>query len=105
MIVFQVFIGTLQYGSCVIQPTALNFPSEELMDMMDRGGLNRLNQFATFLGNHLRASRQDSKLLSMLKTLDDVLYTGLPLPREEEQWAYKHGIKIRVRFIQSFKHD
>lgn len=92
------FIGTLQYGSCVIQPTALNFTSEELMDMIDRGGLNRLNQFATFLGNHLRASRQDSRLLSMLTTLDDVLYTGLPLPREEEQWAYKHGIKIRNLF-------
>jgi hypothetical protein len=75
------------------------------MDMIVRCGLNRLNQFATFLGNHLRASRQNPTLLSMLMGLDDVVYSGLPLPREEEQWAFKHGIKIRVRFIQSFKHD
>lgn len=38
----------------------------------------------------------------MLMSLDDVLYTGLALPREEEQWAYKHGIKIRVCPIQYF---
>lgn len=75
------------------------------MDMVVRCGLNRLNQFATFLANHLRASRQNSTLLSMLMALDDVVYSGLPLPREEEQWAFNHGIKIRVRFIQSFKHD
>jgi hypothetical protein len=73
------------------------------MDMIVRCGLNRLNQFASFLGNQLRASRQDSRLLSMLVSLDDVVYSGLPLPREEEQYAYKHGIKIRVRFYSTFQ--
>lgn len=93
------FIGSLQHGGCVVQPTVLNFSSEELMDMIVRCGLNRLNQFGSFLGNHLRASRQNSSLLSMLVALDDVLYSGLPIAREEEQWAYKHGIKIRVSFF------
>ena len=95
--IFEVFIGTLQHGSCVIQPTSLGFPSEELVGMIRRCGLNRLNQFGSFLSGHLRNARQDTKLLSMLQSLDDVLYSGLPLSQEEEQWALKSGIRLRVR--------
>ncbi|CAA7262317.1 unnamed protein product [Cyclocybe aegerita] len=92
------FVGTLQHGSCVIQPTTISFSSEELIDMIVRCGLNRLNQFASFLMNHFRNARQDAKLLSILKTLDDVLYSGLPLPHEDEQWALKSGIRLRNLF-------
>lgn len=92
------FIGTLQHGSCVVQPTTLNFPSEELIDMMVRCGLNRLNQFGSFLGKHLQNSRQDSKLLSFLTSLDEVVYTGVPLSDEDEQWAFEKGIKLRNLF-------
>jgi hypothetical protein len=49
------------------------------------------------LASHLRASRQDPKLLSLLLSLDEVLYSGMPLAREEEEWAYRNGIKLRVR--------
>ena len=90
------FIGTLQHGSCLIQPTSIGFSSGELIDMVRRCGLNRLNQFASFLSVHFRNARQDAKLLSMLLSLDDVLYSGLPLSQEDEQWALKIGIKIRV---------
>ncbi|GLB36255.1 putative amp- ligase [Lyophyllum shimeji] len=91
-------IGSLQHGSCVIQPTTIGFSSEELMHMIDVGGLNKLNQFAAFLANHLRKSRSDPKLLSMLSGLDEVLYSGLPLPRDEEEWAYANGIPLRNLF-------
>ncbi|KAG6842569.1 hypothetical protein C0991_000095 [Blastosporella zonata] len=91
-------IGTLQHGSCVIQPTQIGFTSEELMHMITFGGLNRLNQFAAFLANHLRRSRSDPKFLSMLVGLDEVLYSGLPLPRDEEEWAFKNGIQLRNLF-------
>ena len=64
--------------------------------MIRRCGLNRLNQFASFLSGHFRNARQDAKLLSMLLSLDDVIYSGLPLSQEEEQWALKSGIKLRV---------
>ncbi|KDR78205.1 hypothetical protein GALMADRAFT_64892 [Galerina marginata CBS 339.88] len=92
------FIGTLQHGSCVIQPTTIAFSSEELIDMIIRCGLNRLNQFAAFLMKHFRNARQDAKLLSMMKNLDDVLYSGMPLPYEDEQWALKSGIRLRNLF-------
>ncbi|KAF8800389.1 acetyl-CoA synthetase-like protein [Phlegmacium glaucopus] len=92
------FVGSLQHGSCVIQPTSIGFSSEELIDMIRRCGLNRLNQFGSFLSGHFRNARQDAKLLSMLLSLDDVLYSGLALSQEEEQWALKSGMKLRNLF-------
>ncbi|KAG6832439.1 hypothetical protein H0H92_001485 [Tricholoma furcatifolium] len=91
-------IGTLQHGSCVIQPTEINFSSEELMHMITSGGLNRLNQFSAFLANHIRRARNDAKLLSMLVSLEEVLYSGLPLPADEEEWAFRNGIALRNLF-------
>ncbi|KAG1755171.1 uncharacterized protein EDB91DRAFT_277575 [Suillus paluster] len=91
-------IGTLQHGSCVIQPTKIAFTSEELIDMIHRCQLNRLNQFSTFLSIHLRNSRQNRKLLGYLQSLDEILFSGLPLPREEEDWAYKNGLNMKNLF-------
>ncbi|KAK7694873.1 hypothetical protein QCA50_002061 [Cerrena zonata] len=91
-------LGSLQHGSCTIQPTKIAFDSAELVDMITRCRLNRLNQFATFLATHLRASKEDRKLLNMLTQLDEVLYSGLALPREEEDWAYKNGIQLKNLF-------
>ncbi|KAF8637113.1 hypothetical protein AX17_003017 [Amanita inopinata Kibby_2008] len=91
-------IGSLQYGSCVVQPTTLSFGADELVSMIRHCGMNRLNQFATFLTNHLRSARSDPKLLTMLQDLDDVLYSGLTLSLEEESWARKNGIKLRNLF-------
>jgi hypothetical protein len=97
-----VLIGSLQHGSCVIQPTVIAFSSEELIDMISRCHLNRLNQFPAFLMNHFRNARQDPKLLSILKDLDDIIYSGMPLSVEDEQWALKSGINLRVRYPLHF---
>ncbi|KAH9082129.1 acetyl-CoA synthetase-like protein [Lactarius deliciosus] len=80
------FLGSLQHGACT------------LSSMIRVCGLNRVNQFATFLAQHLRASRQNPKFLALLQTLDDVLYSGLALPREEEEWALGNGIRLRNLF-------
>jgi hypothetical protein len=92
----SVLIGSLQHGACTIQPTQVSFSSDELADMVRRCSLNRLNQFATFVAIHLRNSRSDTKLLDLLKSLDEVLYSGLTLGKEEEGWAYKNGIQLKA---------
>jgi hypothetical protein len=91
-----VLIGSIQFGSCVVQPTKLSFDANELVSMIRDCGVNRLNQFPTFLQSHFRRARLDPKLLTLLKNLDEVLYSGLALPYEEENWARKNGIKLRV---------
>ncbi|KAJ3558515.1 hypothetical protein NM688_g885 [Phlebia brevispora] len=92
------FWGSLQHGSCTIQPTKITFSSDELLDMVARCGLNRLNQFATFLVAQLRASRSNPKLLNALRGMDEVLYSGLALPREDEEWAYQNQILLKNLF-------
>ncbi|KAF5337819.1 hypothetical protein D9758_015716 [Tetrapyrgos nigripes] len=87
-------IGTLQHGASIVQPTKMPFSSQELMDMIHLTGLNRLYQFAAFLSVHLRASRKDPKLLSMLAGLDQILTCGMPLSREDEQWAIRNNLRL-----------
>ena len=99
MSAFLVLIGSLCHGSCTIQPTSIAFSSEELLDMIARCGLNRLKQFATFLGHHFRNSKADPKLLQALVQLDEVLYSGLALGREEEAWALQNGVNLQVRTV------
>ena len=94
-------IGFLYHGSCTIQPTSLAFSSEELLDMITRCGLNRLNQLATFLGQHLRNSKTNPRLLQALVQLDEVHSAGLALGREEEAWALQNGIDLRVSGVSA----
>jgi len=94
-----VLIGTLQHGASIVQPSKMPFSSQELMDMIHFTGLNRLYQFAAFLSAHLRVSRQDPKFLSMLAGLDQVLTCGMPLSREDEQWALSNNLRLVVRWF------
>ena len=100
-------IGSLQHGSCTIQPTKIAFSSEELVDMITRCGLNRLHQFATFLSTHLRHARHNPKLLAYLQSLDTILYSGLPLPQEDEDFAYQNKLKLVVSplYLTRFLHQ
>ena len=93
---FSVLLGVLEHGACVIQPTVISFSSAELVDMVARCGLNRLRQFAAFLAMQIRAAQKDPKLLALLVGLDEVLFTGMPLPRDEEDWAYGNDIPLKV---------
>jgi hypothetical protein len=89
-------LGSLQHGSCTIQPTKIAFSPEELMDMVARCNMNRLNQFGGFLALNIRASRQNPKLLASLQSLDEISYSGLSLPEDDEAWAYSHGLQLKV---------
>ncbi|KAG6836261.1 hypothetical protein H0H93_009662 [Arthromyces matolae] len=94
----DVTVWFIQHGSCVIQPTVIPYQSVELTDMVQRAGLNRLNQFAAFLSKHIKVAQEDPKLLTLLQGLDEILYTGLPLPHEDVDWALKNGLKLRNTF-------
>lgn len=84
----------MQHGACTIQPTKINFSAEELTDMVIHCGLNRLHQFATFLSVHLHCARENPKLLSYLLSLDTIMYSGLPLSQEDENFSIRSGLKL-----------
>ena len=93
---FQAFLGSFQHGACTVQPTKAAFSSEELIDMFEQCGLNRLNQYPLHLGMHLRHSYSNPKLLRILQSLDEVRYSAMPLGKEEANWAYKNGISLQA---------
>ena len=86
--------GMIQHGSCTVQFTKQTFSSEELVDMVQRCGLSRINQFPTFLSQHLRNSRHDPRLLAVLQGLDQIFISGLMMSPEDEDWVYRNGIKL-----------
>lgn len=88
--------GFLLHGSCTVQPSRIAFSSDELQNMIQNCGLNRLNQFSTFISGHFRNAREKASLLADLQSLDAILFSGLPLPPEDEQWAYENGLKFTV---------
>lgn len=98
MVAFTVLLGAMQHGACTIQPSKIAFDADELSQMVIKCGLNRLNQFATFLATHLANARQNPKVAALMQSFDEVLYSGLPLAVEEEKWAHKNGVKLRVGF-------
>ncbi|KAF7302104.1 Acetyl-CoA synthetase-like protein [Mycena indigotica] len=82
-----VLMGHLQHNACTVQPVSIPFSSSQLCEMVRECGLNRVNVFASYLAAHVRTARHDSGVLDALRKLDEVVYTGLPLPHEEEAWA------------------
>ncbi|KAJ7619138.1 hypothetical protein DFH06DRAFT_1144364 [Mycena polygramma] len=60
--------------------------------------LTALTNLPRFSAIIFERQRLDPKLLSLLTSLDEVLYSGMPLAREEEEWAYRNGIKLRNLF-------
>jgi hypothetical protein len=99
---YIVLLVRLEQGACTVQPTSISFSSEELIDMIERCGLNSLIQFPTYLSIHLKRARQDPKLLSLLRGLKDIQYGGLPLSREDEDWAEENGLKLQASFNDPF---
>ncbi|OJT07559.1 hypothetical protein TRAPUB_1582 [Trametes pubescens] len=92
------FLASFQNGACTIQPKAVTFSTDELVHMIVHGGLSRLNQFPAFFAVHARAARQSPKLLALLRGLDEILYSGQQMPREDEEWAYANDLQIRNLF-------
>ncbi|KAK7682328.1 hypothetical protein QCA50_014532 [Cerrena zonata] len=77
-------MGAIQHGSCTVQPTKVPYDTDELLDMIKSCNLNRINIYSPPLTTFLRISKQDQEVLRALTQLDDVLYSGLALPQEEE---------------------
>ncbi|KAL4247914.1 hypothetical protein ABKN59_006785 [Abortiporus biennis] len=92
------FMGAHVHGSCIIQPTHLDYNSNELIDMIARCQLNRLTLTGSSLSNHLSNSRTNTRLLFLLSSLDDIIYFNSEIPNQAEEWARSNGLSIRSVF-------
>lgn len=77
----------------------MEFSTEELLEMIEQCGLNRIAVYATFLSTHIRNAQKDEKVLKAMQALRQILHTGVSLNREEEDWAFAHDLSLTVSFI------
>jgi acyl-coenzyme A synthetase/AMP-(fatty) acid ligase len=88
-------LGGLQHRCTIILPSAIPFPVAELKIMIQEAGLQKLYLFSSFLSTFLRAAKEDQELLGMLRGLECVMYSGLPLPADDVEYGLREGIRLQ----------
>ena len=65
--------------------------------MVETCGLNRLVQYGTFISAHIRAPQKYDGVKKSLQDMRQILYTGVALNPEDEEWAVENDLKLTVR--------
>jgi len=90
------YIGCLYSGSCFVQPLRMRFSTDELENMVNVCGLNRLTHYGTYLSFNIEVARKDSKMLKLLQEMRIVSYDGVPISVEDDDWCFQKGIPLIV---------
>ncbi|KAF8522637.1 acetyl-CoA synthetase-like protein [Hysterangium stoloniferum] len=85
-------------AGCLIQPNRIDFNLDELADLINIAGANRIIQFTPILRSHLEAAQRDPSLLQLFKQMRQITYAGMPLATQWEDWAVGQGIPITNNF-------
>ncbi|KAJ7016166.1 putative amp-CoA ligase [Mycena alexandri] len=88
------FVSAVYAGFTTVQTSSMGMPTDELIELIDTCGLNRVAMYAPFLSVHIKAAQGDPTVLSALRNCRQILHTGVSLNAEDENWAYDHGLPI-----------
>ncbi|CDO77060.1 hypothetical protein BN946_scf184473.g4 [Trametes cinnabarina] len=91
---FHISLGCIYTGACLVQSSSASIPAQEFVGMTRACGLNRLAVYATFLSKLIKAAKEDDAVQNALKGLHDIVHTGVSLPKEDEEWAFKNGLTV-----------
>ncbi|KZP27584.1 acetyl-CoA synthetase-like protein [Athelia psychrophila] len=95
------FQHILTIGGCVVQPSHYNFGPTELVEMIEKAGITRIFQFGMTVKEYFEFAKSgvpEPRLLGALKSVHQVTYSGMALPKEWEDWAYAQGIPLTTVF-------
>ncbi|KAJ7625662.1 acetyl-CoA synthetase-like protein [Roridomyces roridus] len=81
-------------GHCVVQTSKPDFEVDELLAMVNDEGLNVLFLYAPWFSKLLDIARTNEVLLSTLKSMSQINYTGAALNPDDEIWAMEQGIPV-----------
>lgn len=59
--------------------------------------LTRLALYGSSLSLHIRAAQSDPNVLRVLQSLRSIAYTGVAVPKGEDDWAHDNNISCIVR--------
>ncbi|KAM6499520.1 hypothetical protein JOM56_005028 [Amanita muscaria] len=88
------YLGCLYTGSCIVQPSKRRFSTEELSNMVNVCGLNRMTTFGTWLAPHIQAAKKDPVVLKLLQVMRTVSYGGVPISIANDDWCFQNGIPL-----------
>jgi hypothetical protein len=86
-------------GHCLVQTSKPDFEVDEFLAMVSEG-LNAMILYAPWLSKLLNIARNNPTVLSALKEMGQVHYTGAALNPEDEIWATEQGIPVTVHQFQ-----
>ena len=69
--------------------------------MIESCGLNRLSFYGTSVSLHIRAAQNDPNVLKVLQNLRSINYTGVAVPKGDEEWAHDNNIPCVVRHFRA----
>ena len=80
----------------MVQPSSMDIPGQEFLNMARLCKLSTGVLYATFLGKLIREAQQDPHLRDAMKGVGQIIYTGVALQKEEEAWAFANNMNIVV---------
>ncbi|KAJ7097225.1 acetyl-CoA synthetase-like protein [Mycena belliarum] len=81
-------------GHCLVQTSKPDFDVNEFLAMVNEEGLNCMILYAPWLSKLLKLARSDPVVLSALKGMGQIHYTGAALNPDDEAWAMDQDIPI-----------
>jgi hypothetical protein len=91
-------------GQCLVQTSKPDFDTSEFLALIAEAGMNWAFLYAPWLSKLIGIARNDVNVLSALKGLVEVTYTGAALNPSDEAWLVENGVKATVStfFIRNF---
>ncbi|KAF9027544.1 acetyl-CoA synthetase-like protein [Hymenopellis radicata] len=94
---FTSFLALLYHRGCMVQTSSMGMSTEELLTITMHCGVNQVVLYAPFLASHIRNAKDSPEVLEILRNCRQIIYTGVALNPEEEQWAFLNSLPITVR--------
>ncbi|KAL1946347.1 hypothetical protein VTO73DRAFT_15474 [Trametes versicolor] len=95
---FHCFLGAVYLGQCVTQTSGMVISPEELIGLTSICKMTILVMYAPFLSTLIKAAQQDPAVKDALKSINQVVHTGVALNKEDEEWAYANGVRIMTSY-------
>ncbi|KAJ6586259.1 acetyl-CoA synthetase-like protein [Mycena vulgaris] len=85
-------------GSCLVQTSCSDFPADEFMALVNQQGMNRMFIYADWLVKLASIARSDERVLSALRGMRQITYTGSAINPEVEKWLVEQDVPLATMY-------
>ncbi|KAJ7084974.1 acetyl-CoA synthetase-like protein [Mycena epipterygia] len=85
-------------GACLVQTSCSDFSADEFMDLVNEQGMNRMFIYADWLVKLAAIARSDEKVLSALRGMRQITYTGSAINPEVEKWLVEQDVPLATMY-------